>query len=89
MRDILADSRWAILPVVAAFLFLPQLLLARLAGDSGEQAELAALPPGFLMLVVGTGIAGLVGQLFVSQLALRVGGGRTVGDLLARSVALL
>jgi hypothetical protein len=89
MRELLAASRWAVIPVVAAFLFLPQLLLARFAGDGGGAGEIASLPPGFLIFLVGTGVAGLVGQLFVSHLVLRANEDRTVGELLSGSAALL
>jgi hypothetical protein len=89
MRVLLVANRWAVLPVVAAFLFLPQLLLARMAGSGPAQSDLAALPPGLLIVLLGTGLAGLVGQIFVTHLVLRAGEGETVGALLGRSAALL
>ncbi len=80
-----------ILPVAAAFLFLPQLLFSWHIGDTlpadlfkGDRLV------GDAVAFLGLLLVSLVGQLVISFVAMRDGtDGRTLGEILGRSLGLL
>ncbi len=79
------------LPVAAAFLFLPQLLFSRHVGDA-LPAELfkGDRLPGDAFAVSALLLVSLVGQLAITFIAVRNGtAGLTLGEVLKRSLLLL
>jgi hypothetical protein len=82
----LSRERGLIVPIAAAFLFLPQLVLARWMGDiEVNQWFSSGNALRTLAVFVPVAIASLVGQLALSTILLGAGAGRTVGETLGAS----
>jgi hypothetical protein len=77
-----------VVPVAAAFLFLPQLLFARWMGDLPANEWFTPGNSGRTLLVfIPVALASLVGQIAITAMALRAFPGRTVAEALGQSAA--
>lgn len=87
-RDTLRARLGEVAPIAAAFMFLPQLLLARMGGAIASEATpqaADALPLVVMMAVVI--VSQMVAQLAITAMALGIGTGATVADILRASAA--